>query len=301
MQNFSILSKALIFLLSAYVSLVLVLYFSQRKIIFAPDKIRIESVPRGFIENYLVAADGTRLYSWYHDSKLIDLNHKLLTKFNSQQNHFLPIKVILYLQGNAGSLLNREERASAFAKSGLSVLMLSYRGYANSEGNPSESGLVADGRSAMNFLISQGFKESEILLYGESIGSGVAVQLAAEFSKIAMLVLEAPFTSAVAVANHHYWFVPVSWLLKDRFDSAAFAAKISSPTLIFHAYGDSVVPFLEGWKLFEKFSSPKHFVGLQGNFHIDLAPKTILQEIGNFNQQIQPNAQHFPKNHQPSN
>lgn len=222
-----------------------------------PDKTAIIKPPQGFNAVYLQTADNFRLYSWYHNQK----------------------PIILYFHGNGGSLNERAYRAEIFAKNGFGVFMVSYRGYANSQGEPSEAGFIEDGKAAMKFLTDSGVKPQQIIIYGESIGSGVATQIAAEFSNAKLLVLEAPFSSLLSVAQQKYWFVPVSLLLKDRFDSLAFASKVNVPALVLHAKGDPVIPFFEGQKLFSAFNSPKKMVAVDANFHIDLTPEFIIEQI----------------------
>ncbi len=178
--------------------------------------------------------------------------------------------LILYLHGNAGTLGDRAERFGVFHQEGFGVLVLSWRGYGGSSGSPSETGFVEDGRAAMRFLQQMGVPASRVILFGESLGSGVATQLAAnpDTSPLA-IVLEAPFTSAADVARTHYWFLPVGLLMKDQYRSIDFAAKVTAPVFVFHGTDDRVVPHALGKRLTEAFAGPKEFLSMDGNGHID--------------------------------
>ncbi len=178
--------------------------------------------------------------------------------------------LILYLHGNAGTLGDRAERFGVFHREGFGVLVLSWRGYGGSTGSPSETGFVEDGRAAMKFLHQNGIPASRVVLFGESLGSGVATQLAAnpDTGPLAV-VLEAPFTSAADVARTRYWFLPVGLLMKDQYRSIEFAPKVTAPVFVFHGTADKVVPFAQGKRLSAAFAGPKEFLSMQGNGHID--------------------------------
>ncbi|MGI9511354.1 MAG: alpha/beta hydrolase [Anderseniella sp.] len=178
--------------------------------------------------------------------------------------------LILYMHGNAGTLGDRAERFGVFHRDGFGVLVLSWRGYGGSTGSPTETGLVEDGRAAMEFLQQKGVPASRIILFGESLGGGVATQLAANpDTRPLAVVLEAPFTSAADVARKRYWFLPVGLLMKDQFRSIDFAPKVTVPVFVFHGTNDWVVPYAQGKRLHEAFAGPKEFLSMQGNGHID--------------------------------
>jgi hypothetical protein len=173
--------------------------------------------------------------------------------------------VILYFHGNGGALRNRVDRFRALTGDGTGLLALSYRGYAGSSGTPTEAGLIEDARAAYAFAISR-YEPKRIVLWGESLGSGVAVALAAE-RKIGRLVLEAPFSSAVDVAAKVYPYVPVRWLMKDQFRSDLRIAKVKAPVLIMHGDHDEVVPIALGERLYALAPSPKRFLRIAGGEH----------------------------------
>jgi fermentation-respiration switch protein FrsA (DUF1100 family) len=178
--------------------------------------------------------------------------------------------LILYLHGNAGTLGDRAERFAVFHREGYGVFAPSWRGFGGSSGSPTESGFIEDGRAAMKFLQQKGIPASRVIVFGESMGSGVATQLAAnpETSPLAV-VLEAPFTSTADVARKRYWFLPVNLLMKDQYRSIDFASKVSAPVFVFHGTTDRVVPYAQGKRLYEAFAGPKEFLRMEGNGHID--------------------------------
>jgi uncharacterized protein len=151
--------------------------------------------------------------------------------------------VFLYFHGNGGSLRWREERFRMLIADGGGLIALSYRGYGGSSGRPTEKGLVEDADTAYAFAVAQ-YPAERIVLWGESIGSAVALALAAE--KVGCLVLEAPFTSAIDVGARHYWFLPVRLFMKDQFRSDLRASKVTAPVLVVHGENDAIVPMTLG-------------------------------------------------------
>ena len=254
------IKKIVIYCFFTYLLLIAGLYFFQRKIIFIPHKSSSIITPANLEEIYFKTEDGFKIHGWFSPSKVKK-------------------PLILYFHGNGGSLNDRAYRAETFVKNGFGLLMISYRGYGNSEGKPSELGFIEDGKAALKFLTSQGIETNNIILYGESIGSAVATQIAAKIPDCKLLVLEAPFSSILSMGKRIYWFMPISLMLKDRFESVKFAPKVQSPVLIMHANGDPVVPFAEGKILFASFNSPKRLIEIDGDFHIDLTPEFIIKEI----------------------
>jgi hypothetical protein len=246
---------------AAYLLLLAFLYFFQRNLQYLPIG-KVLQTPDIFRSEILTDADGLRFLTWYHPSP---------------KNG----KIILYFHGNAGNISDRTTKFLSLIDAGFGILAPSYRGYLGSEGKPSEDGLIKNGKAALKYLHEQGYEDSEIVLFGESLGSGVAVQLAAE-AEFGGLVLESPFSSIVSVAQSKYWFAPISLMIKDRFDSEKFAPLIKSRTLIFHGTNDQIVPFLEGKKLFEVIKSPKKFIEVQGAGHLDFPEEFLVREIKDF-------------------
>ena len=144
--------------------------------------------------------------------------------------------------------------------------MVSYRGYSRYKVEPTEAGLRTDARTAYDWL-AQRYPPSRLVLYGESLGTGVAVRLATE-RRVAGLILDAPFTAASDVARLHFWYLPVDWLMQDRFSSLELIGEIGAPLLILHGDKDRVVPITLGERLFAAAPEPKRFIRLPGGSHV---------------------------------
>ena len=240
--------------LVAYAVLVGGLFLFQRQLLYFPDKTRpalagLEQL--GIREAVLSTEDGLSLLSWY-----------LLPRPGRP--------VILYFHGNGGHIGYRVERLLRFAREGYGVLMPEYRGYGGNPGTPSESGFYSDARAALAFLEHEGVASNRLVLYGESLGSGVAVELAARH-EVAGLILEAPFTSVAEVAQCHFPYVPAARMVIDRFDSRSRIGRVSAPILVLHGERDRIVPVRFGRALFDAAPEPKEgwFVPEAG--HEDLA------------------------------
>ena len=188
---------------------------------------------------------------------------------------------ILYFHGNAGSIADRADRLAFYQSQGFGAAFLSYRGYGGSTGTPSEVGLMTDARAAYDWLIAQAIPPTRITLVGESLGTGVAVQLAAQ-AQVGAVVLEAPYTAAVDVAARVYPWLPVRLLMKDQFRSSAHIGKVTAPLLILHGTADTVIPFAFGQNLFAVANEPKTFIKINGAGHEALFSPATWQEETSF-------------------
>ncbi len=157
-----------------------------------------------------------------------------------------------------------------FARAGYGVLLVEYRGYGGNPGSPSEAGFYADGEAAFEYLRRQGITGDRLVLYGESLGSAVAIELAAT-QKIAALVLKSPFTSIASVARYHYPLVPAGLLVWDRFNSLARIGRVAAPILFLQGGDDRVVPPRFGQALFDAAPEPKQRWFVPDAGHEDLA------------------------------
>jgi fermentation-respiration switch protein FrsA (DUF1100 family) len=160
-------------------------------------------------------------------------------------------------------------RVKHFKDAGLGVLLVAYRGYSGNAGAPTEEGLYADARAALDWLDESGVASTSIVLYGISLGTGVATKMAAE-REFAALVLEAPYTSTVDVAAFRFPIVPVGWLMEDRFESLARIGAITEPLLVMHGSSDYTIPQRFGRRLFEAANEPKEGFWPHGLGHDDL-------------------------------
>ncbi len=231
------------------------LYFGQRRILFRCDAAEVDPATLGLNAQTLrlKTEDGESLLAW-----------------SIPPAPGRPL--ILYFHGNAGGLDLRVERFRAMAKAGIGLLAIEYRGYASSTGSPSERGLKLDGEAAYAAAIASGVAPERIVPLGESLGSGVAVALAARH-KVGALVLDSPYSSIADVAAAAYWFVPVRALLRDPFRNDLLIGSVNAPTLIVHGTKDAVVPIRFGEKLFALANSPKDFWRVEGAVHLALGER----------------------------
>jgi hypothetical protein len=167
--------------------------------------------------------------------------------------------ILVYFHGNSRNLAKRANKFKEFARAGFGVFAISYRGFGDSGGSPTEEGLYNDARAALNYLQAKGLKAKDLVLYGESLGSGVAVQMAME-RDFRAVILEAPYDSIGARAAELYPIFPVKLLLRDQFNSIAKIGKISTPTLVFHSKDDKIMPINHGMKLFQAAEGKKKMV-----------------------------------------
>lgn len=233
-----------------YIVVLAAMFVLQRKLQYFPHRSEATIPPgaryRDVQDIDLVASDGVRLKAWYwRGSK--------------------PTTVVLF-HGNAGHREHRLPWLDRFHDEGYSVFALDYRGYGGSEGSPTEVGLLADARAALDWLKSAGITEH--VYFGESIGCGVAVKIAAERPPRA-LVLQSAFSSAADIAQRQYWFLPVKLLMLDRFDCLDSVKKISAPLLAIHGESDRTIPIDLGRRLFESAPGPKEWLAVPGADHND--------------------------------
>lgn len=243
-------------ILVAYVAVLAILFAIQRQLLFPADKAP-PSLERaglaGLMESVSVAsADGLTLLAWYHRPP--DKQAPLIVLFH----------------GNGGTIEIRAAKARTYVNAGLGVLLLEYRGYGGNAGSPSETGLYADGRAALAFLAAQGIAPARVVLIGESLGTGVAVQMAVE-QRVAALVLEAPYSSIADVAQSDFPWFPVWWLIRDRFDSVAKIARVGVPLFVVHGERDRTIPVRFARALFAAAAQPKEAMWLSDAGHDVLA------------------------------
>lgn len=208
---------------------------------------------QGVAERVLTAPDGTRVMAWYAPA---------------QPGR----KTLLYFHGNAGSLATRADRIAFYTAQGFGVFMMTYRGFPGSTGDPSEANNVADALRAYDALADLGVAAEDIVVYGESIGTGVATQVAAA-RPVAGLVLDAPFTSMVELATRLYpvLAVPGRFFMRDRYETRQHIRSVSAPLLIIHGEADDIIPVAMGRDLYAAASEPKAIETYPGAGHADHA------------------------------
>jgi uncharacterized protein len=263
-RTLSALKWLAIALACLYVGGVAVLYLKQRSLMYFPDTVHTTPADAGLpevTEVPLTAADGVHVTAWFAPPQ----GDK---------------PVIVYFHGNGGSLRYGAARFRQLIGAGIGLVALEYRGYGGNEGSPSEHGLIADGEAAYAYAAAH-YPVSQIVLWGQSLGSGVAVAVAAQ-KPVARIILEAPFTSTAAVASLRYWYVPVGLLMKDQFHSDRRIQKVTAPLLILHGVKDQVVPYAMGERLFELANQPKHIVQFLDAGHDNLDANGALNAVARF-------------------
>ena len=245
--------------LALYVALAGALYLYQRKLLYVPDKDRPVARDVGVAalrEIELTTPDGLRLLAWWVPPD--------------------PRRpVVVYFHGNAGHLGFRAVRLGLFHAAGFGALFPEYRGYGGNPGSPTEDGLLTDARTAMAFLAAQGIPPERIVLFGESLGTAVAVRMASEHA-IAALLLESPFTSIADVAQSHYPYVPAKLLIKDPFETTAHIRKVRAPILMMLGERDRVVPPSFTRRLYAAAPDPKQLWIAPEGHHSN------LRDLGSF-------------------
>jgi fermentation-respiration switch protein FrsA (DUF1100 family) len=224
-----------------YFFILVFLYFYQRNLLYHPnennyseDKILVD-----IKKVKILTSDNIELVGWYHEKNLKSY------------------KTLIYFHGNAGSLENRIHKLNHFQDMNINFLIIAWRGFSGNNGKPSEEGLYLDGNSAINWLIKKGVAEKNLILYGESLGTGVATHLA-QNRNFGGVILETPFTSMVDAAKIFYPYIPVNLLLKDKFENYKKVKNINSPILVMHGEIDQIVPFSMGKKIYEIANEPKY-------------------------------------------
>jgi fermentation-respiration switch protein FrsA (DUF1100 family) len=231
----------------SYSFMIGLLFLAQRHMIYpAPyAKIVTPDIP-GLESTTITASDGVKIAAWYVAP--------------------MPGRpVIVYFHGNGEQLSFIVDRFRNFAKQGYGLVAIDYRGYGASEGNPTERGLLADGMAAYKFAADR-HGEERIVTWGYSLGTGVAVAVAAE-KNVAAVILEAAYSSTVDVAADRIWFAPIRLLMLDTFRSDIRIKSVRAPILFMHGDEDETIPISYGRRLFSLANEPKAFKLLSGADH----------------------------------
>ena len=247
----SALKWIVVWVAAGYLGIGVMMYFTQRALMYFPDRARTPPAAAGFPqaqEVMLDTADGERVIAWHVPPR----GDK---------------PVVIYFHGNGGALNLRVDRFTRLTAGGTGLLALSYRGYGGSTGKPTEAGLIEDARAAYAYAAER--YPGRIVAWGESLGSGVAVALAAE-QPVSRLILDAPFTSAVDIAAAAYFFLPVRLLMKDQFRSDLRIKNVKAPVLILHGEADTIIPIRYGERLLAMVPGKKRMVRYPEGWHVDL-------------------------------
>ena len=238
--------------LAIYVAIIAYLLSSQSSMLFFPDFEGRQLVhsPADVGLNYsdveLRTSDGIRVHGWFVP-------------------HPDARTTLIYCHGNAGNIGRRIGALLRWHNLGVAVLIFDYPGFGQSEGQPSEQGTYASARAAWKYLTDdRQIPADDILIFGRSLGGGVAVQLASEVDAKGLIV-ESSFTSVPDIAAEEYWWMPVQQLMTIRFETKNKLKLVDYPVLVLHSADDQVVPFDHGQKLFEIANEPKQFLQMRGS------------------------------------
>ncbi len=249
-----------------YILVLTGLYAFQRRLLFIPDTSVPDPVRAGLADVavlHIPTDDGLSLLAWYVSPPRPD-------GFT-----------VLLLHGNAGNIAHRAGRLRAMQERGWGVLLLEYRGYGGNAGSPTEMGLMLDARAGLAELRQRGVSPDRTLLWGESLGTGLAIWLAAE-KPVAAVLLDGPYTSIVDAAQRQYPYVPVRALLKDRFDSLSRIGRVTAPILVMQGSLDRLVPPAMGRKLMAAANAPTELWVAEGVGHEDLGPFGAVEAASSF-------------------
>jgi len=260
MYIFSIVGFAIVI----YLIITCVLYFFQSNLLYHPaennyfgDKLTV-SLDKVKIKT----EDNIELLAWHHNK---NINYK----------------TILFFHGNAGSLENRIHKINHFKDMDINFLIIAWRGFSGNKGQPSEKGLYEDAKSAVRWLKNKGIEKKDIVIYGESLGTGVASEIA-QNNNFAGVILESPFTSMVDAGKSKYPFFPIKLLLKDKYESDKKIKNIVSPILIMHGESDRIVPFWMGKKMYDLANKPKFSYFPKYDDHMMEYNEKLLNELKKF-------------------
>jgi uncharacterized protein len=243
-------------------ALLTLLYLFQRKLIYVPFGGEVSPAAVGLADlkvERLTAPDGASIVIWSGEAKPGQ-------------------PTILYFHGNGGGLQNRAAQFGAMRAQGWGLYAMSYRGYSGSTGSPSEAGNIADAIRAYDAMRATGIAAAGIVVYGESLGTGVAVQVAA-VRPVAAVVLESPYTSLADVAADRFWYVPVRWGLEDPYNSIEHVARVTAPVLILAGALDTIVPAQFARRLYDALPGVKRYIEYPAGWHIDAFRHGGLAEV----------------------
>jgi len=255
-------------ILVIYLSLCALLYLFQRKLEYLPSgELKKPEAYKlyEFSVEILPSYDGTELALWYKKPK-------------DEQK-----EILVFFHGNAGNLGDRADKLEMLARyTGYGIAALSYRGYPGSQGKPSEEAFIKDAEWLIKYLETQGYEKENIVLYGESLGTALAIKLAAQF-EVKALILEAPFWSALEVAKQSYWYIPLELLMKDKYESFKHIKSIKSPTLFIHGTADNVTPVEHSRRLYLRMHMPlKKKLEVEGAGHIEFDNYFLVKQVTSF-------------------
>ena len=246
----------------AYFIIILFVYFYQRNLLYHPSENNYlnDKITFNYEEIFIETDKNINLKSWFIKK---DLNR---------------FKTILIFHGNAGNLFNRVYKLNELNKLDVNILLISWRGFSGNKGKPTEKNLYHDAEEAIKWLNNRGAISKNIILYGESLGTGVATELGTS-NAFGGIILESPFTSIANAAKIYYPYLPVNIILKDRYNSIGKIKNITTPVLIMHGKKDNIVPQKMGLELYEKANQPKFSYFPENDDHMMEYNDNLLNSI----------------------
>tara|TARA_B100000965_G_scaffold68952_1_gene54292 strand:- start:3285 stop:4085 length:801 start_codon:yes stop_codon:yes gene_type:complete len=259
------ISSIVLLVFFTYFLVVVYMYFNQRKLMYLPSENNYldEEINFKYQEIFIKVDKSIELKSWLIEKDLIRK------------------KTLVFFHGNAGNLSNRVYKLNELNKLDINILIVAWRSFSGNSGEPSEINLYNDAKKTIEWLNSKGVDNKKIILYGESLGTGVAVELA-QNNLYSGIILEAPYTSMVKAAKRFYPWLPIKILLKDKFNSESKIKNIRIPILIMHGEKDTIVPFDMGKKLYEKANSPKKSYFTKDDDHMMTFNPELVNAIKDF-------------------
>lgn len=261
--------RIVVYILTGYFCFAAIMFSLQRSFIYFPDTNfpdprNYGQVGSSFEVIQTRTSDGLNLRGWYHPPK--DKRRP----------------VIIWFHGNGQNHASRAYWTSDYLAAGYGVLLASYRGYAGNPGQPDEKGFYRDAASWVDQVLNAyQISPERIVLYGESLGSGVAVEMATRYD-VGALILQAPYSSLIDIAFQRYPILPTSLLLKDQFNSIEKIHHVHAPILILHGRKDQIIPISYGKKLFNKANEPKTFFEIPEAGHNNLNNFAVAQKVVGF-------------------
>ena len=262
MKIMTVFKRTIVVVTFIYLSAFGYMYFAQDSLIFKPtqDVKPIAEVFPGASENWISTPEGNQLQTWFKPAQIGK-------------------ETLVYLHGNAGNLSTRGRLINILSEDNRGLLIFSWGGFGMSQGQPSEQSFYSDAREVFDWLESEkGLKASDLIVYGESLGTGVAVQLATE-RDFKGVILAAPFTSIAQMAANDYPWLPVNLLLNHRFDSIDKITAITEPLVVMHSTDDDTIPFEQGELLFKAATEPKLFIPITDRQHTKFRSEDVERAI----------------------
>ena len=252
------LAKTLIGLLAVCLLMMLMFRWFEHSQVYHPDRVLTATgaeLRRPFEDVRFKASDGVELSGWFFPANT-----------NSPRSHL----AVLVCHGNAGNISHRLDTCATLLATGANVLVFDYRGYGRSQGRPSEEGTYCDAQAAYQWLRQRGFTGTNMIVFGESLGGGIATELAVR-EPVGGLVLLSTFTSIQDIGAELFPWLPVRWLGRIRYDTRAKLPRLHIPVLVMHSRADEIVPFHHGERNFAAANEPKLFWELRGDHNRPLA------------------------------